>query len=101
MIIIEKKIMGLEGLLSRLNILWSTKQKNGFGVDKVNVYKTNKLWGRSLLFFICQFSKHPVEGSRVSKTSELDIPSYSLAAFGPSNTTIFPLLPFHCLPLDI
>lgn len=94
-------MLGLEGLLSRLNILWSMKRKSGFGVDEVNLDKTNKLWGRSLLFFICQISKHPVEGSRVSKTSESDIRSFSLAAFGPLNTMTFPLLPFHSLPLDI
>lgn len=51
--------MGLEGLLSRLDILWSTKRKSDCGVDKVNLYKTNKLWGRSLLFFRCRVSKTP------------------------------------------
>lgn len=96
--------MGLEGLLlSRLDILWSTKRKNDFGVDKVNLYKANKLWGRSLLFFIRRVSKYPVEGSRVSKTSVSDMRYFffPVAAFGPSNTLTFPLLPFHCLPLDI
>lgn len=93
--------MGLKGLLNRLDILWSTKRKNDFGVNKVNLYKTNKLWGRSLLFFICRVSKYPVEGSRVLKTSVSDIWYFSVAAFGPSNTLTFPLLPFHCLPLDI
>lgn len=87
--------MGLEGLLSRLDILWSTKRKNDCEVDKVNLYKTNKLWGRSLLFFRCRVSKYPVEGSRVSKTSVSDMRYFSVAAFGPSNTLTFPLLPFH------
>lgn len=73
---LKKKIMGLEGLLSWLCILWSTKRKNGFGVNSVNLYKTYKLWGRSLLFFIFRVSKYPVEGNKVSKTSGSDIPSF-------------------------